>query len=162
MCRPRGGTLARRQSSLETRCPTADASPSSSRRSSRCSRPCWWAGAWLAAQAPDPLTLTITASRAECTAGTLNPVTWTITGGTPPYTLTVDGESADADADQRQRHLREPARGREPRHRATITATVTDATGAPATASAAYTIVPPLPAPDDGLDLAQCRHTPMR
>ena len=27
-----------------------------------------------AAQAPDPLTLTLTAERAECTAGTLNPV----------------------------------------------------------------------------------------
>ena len=52
-----------------------------------------------AAQAPDPLTLTITASRAECTAGTLNPVTWTITGGTPPYTLTLDGMSVDADAE---------------------------------------------------------------
>ena len=40
-----------------------------------------------------------------------------------------------------------PAGGRGARPRATITATVTDATGAPATASAAYTIVPPLPAP---------------
>ena len=37
-----------------------------------------------AAQAPDPLTLTLTAERAECTAGTLNPVTWEISGGTPP------------------------------------------------------------------------------
>ena len=52
-----------------------------------------------AAQAPDPLTLTITASRAECTAGTLNPVSWEISGGTPPYTLTLDGASVDADAE---------------------------------------------------------------
>ena len=33
-----------------------------------------------AAQAPDPLTLTITASRSECTAATLNPVSWEIRG----------------------------------------------------------------------------------
>ena len=113
-----------------------------------------WNG--VAAQAPDPLTLTITASRAECTAGTLNPVTWTITGGTPPYTLTLDGMSVDADAESATATC-----GALPDYGiwlpvtqapGTITATVTDATGATATASAAYTIVPPLPAPT-GLSL---------
>ena len=37
-----------------------------------------------AAQAPDPLTLTITAERSECTAGTLNPVTWEIRAARRP------------------------------------------------------------------------------
>ena len=99
-----------------------------------------------AAQAPDPLTLTITASRAECTAGTLNPVTWTITGGTPPYAVTVDGETAAADATSVNVTCGSLPEGAAEAP-GTITAVVTDATGAPATASAAYTIVPPLPAP---------------
>ena len=98
------------------------------------------------AQAPDPLTLTLTAERAECTAGTLNPVTWEISGGTPPYTLTVDGASVDADAESATVTCGALPEGTTDAP-GTITATVTDATGAPATASAAYTIVPPLPAP---------------
>ena len=104
------------------------------------------------AQAPDPLTLTITAGRAECTEATLNPVTWTITGGSPPYTVTVAGAPVAADATSANATcgtLPEPGEGETPVTEApgTITATVTDATGAPATASATYTIVPPLPAP---------------
>ena len=103
--------------------------------------------------APPALRLTLAAERAECTAGTLNPVTWEITGGAAPYRLTVDGASVDADADQRARRPAGPCRTtgsgcRSRRRPGTITATVTDATGAPATASAAYTIVPPLPAPE--------------
>ena len=103
--------------------------------------------------APPPLRLTLTAERSECTAGTLNPVTWTITGGTPPYTVTVDGETAAADATSAHATC-----GALPDYGiwlpvtqapGTITAIVTDATGAPATASAAYTIVPPLPAPEN-------------
>ena len=98
-----------------------------------------------------PLALTLTAERAQCTEATLNPVTWTITGGSPPYTVTVDGETAPADATSANATC-----GTLPDYGiwlpvteapGTITATVTDATGAPATASAAYTIVPPLPAP---------------
>ena len=98
-----------------------------------------------------PLVLTLTAERAQCTEATLNPVTWTVTGGTPPYTVTVDGETAPADATSANATC-----GTLPDYGiwlpvteapGTITATVTDATGAPATASAAYTIVPPLPAP---------------
>ena len=73
-------------------------------------------------------------------------------GGVEPYTLTVDGASVDADATSVNATcgtLPEPGDGEDPVTEApgTITATVTDATGAPATASAAYTIVPPLPAP---------------
>ena len=93
-----------------------------------------------------PLSLTLTALRAECTAGTPNPVVWTIRGGTPPDTLTIDGEPVDADAERTTvtcGHL--PVGAIEAP--GTITASVTDASGATATASAAYTIVPPLPAP---------------
>ena len=99
-----------------------------------------------AAQAPDPLTLTITAGRAECTAGTLNPVSWEIEGGTPPYTLMIDGASVDAEAESATITCGALPEGTTAAP-ATITAVVTDATGASATASAAYTIVPPLPAP---------------
>ena len=99
-----------------------------------------------AAQAGDPLTLTITAERAECTAGTLNPVSWEIEGGVGPYRLTVDGASVDADAGSATVTCGALPEGATEAP-ATISTTVTDATGAPATASAAYTIVPPLPAP---------------
>ena len=102
--------------------------------------------------APPALRLTLTAGRDECTAGTLNPVSWEIEGGVGPYRLTVDGEPVDADAESATATC-----GALPDYGiwlpvtqapGTITATVTDATGAPATASAAYTIVPPLPAPE--------------
>ena len=106
-----------------------------------------------AAQAPDPLTLTLTAGRAECTAGTLNPVSWEIRGGVEPYRLTVDGASVDPDAESATVTCGALPEGATEAP-GTITATVTDATGAPATASAAYTIVPPLPAP------AGLRHAP--
>ena len=101
--------------------------------------------------APAPLRLTLAAERAECTAGTLNPVSWEISGGVEPYRLTVDGASVDADAEGAHATC-----GALPDYGiwlpvtqapGTITAVVTDDTGAPATASAAYTIVPPLPAP---------------
>ena len=99
-----------------------------------------------AAQAPDPLTLTITAERAECTAGTLNPVTWEIEGGTPPYTLTVDGASVDADAESATVTCGALPYGATEAP-ATISAGVMDKAGTAVQASAAYTIVPPLPAP---------------
>ena len=99
-----------------------------------------------AAQASDPLTLTITAERSECTAATLNPVTWTITGGTPPYTLTIDGAPVEADAESTTVTCGGLPEGASTAP-GTITGVVSDANGATATASAAYTIVPPLPAP---------------
>ena len=98
--------------------------------------------------APPPLRLTLTAGRAECTTGTLNPVSWEISGGVGPYRLTVDGASVEAEAEGATVTC-----GALPDYGiwlpvtqapGTIPATVTDATGAPATASAAYTIVPPL------------------
>ena len=99
-----------------------------------------------AAQAPDPLTLTIAAERSECTAGTLNPVSWEISGGTPPYTLTIDGAPMDADAEGATVLCGALPRGASEAP-ATFMAVVTGANGAQATARAAYTIVPPLPAP---------------
>ena len=99
-----------------------------------------------AAQAPDPLTLTITAERAECTAGTLNPVSWTISGGTAPYTLTVAGQSVDPTAESVNVTCGALPEGASEAP-ATVTAVVTDAAGTTVTASTAYTIVPPLPAP---------------
>ena len=99
-----------------------------------------------------PLALTLTAERAQCTAGTRTPVTWEITGSAPPYTLSVAGETVDADAESVTvtcGTLPEPAEGEDPVTQApgTITASVTDTAGATATASADYTIVPPLLAP---------------
>ena len=57
--------------------------------------------AWgpAAAQNVDPLTLELTSSRELCTANTLTELSWTISGGRPPYTLTIDGETVDADAE---------------------------------------------------------------
>ena len=49
-----------------------------------------------------PLTLELTSSRELCTAGTLTELSWNITGGKPPYTLTIDGETVDAEAESRK------------------------------------------------------------
>ncbi len=99
-----------------------------------------------AAQAPDPLTLTVTAERSECTAGTLNPVTWEISGGTPPYTLTIDGAAVDAGAEGAAVTCGALSEGATAAP-ATISAVVTDAAGGAATASAGYAIVPPFHGP---------------
>ena len=99
-----------------------------------------------AAQTAEPLTLTLTAERSECTAGTLNPVSWTITGGTAPYTLTVAGQSVDPTAESVNVTCGALPEGASEAP-ATVTAVVTDAAGTTVTASTAYTIVPPLPAP---------------
>ena len=98
------------------------------------------------AQAPDPLTLTITAERSECTAGTLNPVSWEISGGTPPYTLTIDGAPVEADAESATVTCGALPDGASEAP-GTITAVVRDSAGSTAMASAAYTVVEPLPAP---------------
>ncbi len=99
-----------------------------------------------AAQAPDPLTLTLTAERSECTAGTLNPASWTISGGTAPYTLTVAGQTVEPAADGVNVTCDALPEGASEAP-GTIRAVVTDGGGATATTSAAYTVVPPLPAP---------------
>ena len=57
------------------------------------------AAARAAAQNVDPLTLELTSSRELCTANTLTELSWTIAGGRPPYTLSIDGETVDANAE---------------------------------------------------------------
>ena len=44
---------------------------------------------------PPPLTLSLSSSRDLCTANTLTELSWEITGGTPPYTLTIEGKMVD-------------------------------------------------------------------
>ncbi len=46
-----------------------------------------------------PLTLELTSSRDLCTASTLTELSWTISGGRPPYTLTIEGETVDPDSE---------------------------------------------------------------
>ena len=56
-------------------------------------------GAAQAQEAVEPLTLELRSSRELCTAGTLTEVSWEIAGGTPPYALTIGGETVDLGAD---------------------------------------------------------------
>ena len=48
---------------------------------------------------PDPLALALASSSELCTANTLAELSWTISGGKAPYTLTIDGETVDPEAD---------------------------------------------------------------
>ena len=48
---------------------------------------------------PPPPTLELTSSRDLCTANTLTELSWTIAGGRPPYTLSIDGQTVDANAE---------------------------------------------------------------
>ena len=57
--------------------------------------------AWLSKQfrtMREPLLLTFESSRELCTANTLTELSWTISGGAPPYTLSIDGEQIDPDS----------------------------------------------------------------
>ena len=56
----------------------------------------WWADG---RPTSPPLHLELRSSRELCTAGTLTEVSWTISGGVAPYTLSIEGEAVDADAD---------------------------------------------------------------
>ena len=48
---------------------------------------------------PPPPTLELASSRDLCTANTLTELSWTIAGGRPPYTLSIDGQTVDANAE---------------------------------------------------------------
>ena len=48
---------------------------------------------------PDPLTLALASTSELCTANTLAELSWTISGGKAPYTLTIDGETVNARAE---------------------------------------------------------------
>ena len=56
----------------------------------------WWADG---RPAFPPLYLALESSRELCTAGTLTEISWKITGGVAPYTLSIEGEAVDVDAD---------------------------------------------------------------
>ena len=99
--------------------------------------------AWgtAAAQTVDPPTLELTSSREFCTAGTLTELSWVITGGTPPYTLSIDGETVEANAESHRANCGAiptdpmgPLPGTTPAK--TFRASVTDSQAAPVTATA--------------------------
>ena len=103
-----------------------------------------------------PLTLELASSRALCTANTLTELSWTIAGGRPPYTLTIDGETVDANAESHRANCgpipTDPLSGDPlPNPTKTFTATVTDSQSAPdpAMATVAVDLAPPLPAPQN-------------
>ena len=56
----------------------------------------WWAGG---KPTSPPLYLKLQSSRNLCTAGTLTEISWNISGGAPPYTLSIEDESVDPAAD---------------------------------------------------------------
>ena len=112
---------------------------------------------------PPPLTLELTSSRELCTANTLTELRWTIQGGTPPYALTIEGESVDPEAESHRDNCgpltmdpltEEPL----PNQTKMFSATVTDAQSTPesATASLNVSLAAALPAPTD-LDILSYR-----
>ena len=54
---------------------------------------------WLTLREAQRYTLWLTSSRNLCTAGTLTEISWNISGGAPPYRLTIEGETVDVSAD---------------------------------------------------------------
>ena len=103
--------------------------------------------AWAPAPASDPLTLILTAERSECTAGTLNSVSWEIRGGVEPYRdLLVGGAPVEADAESATFTCGALPEGASAA-RGTVWVSVRDATNRLELAGASYTIVPPPPPP---------------
>ena len=105
-----------------------------------------WVGAASAAQPAEPLTLEIDHSRPRCTSGTLTEVSWSIRGGVPPYALSINGKAVDPGASS----ARVPCGSMvndalewllDIGNERYITATVTDAAGATATAHAQVVLV---------------------
>ena len=105
---------------------------------------------------PPPPTLELTSSRHLCTANTLTELSWTIAGGRPPYTLTIDGETVDANAESHRVNCgplmldpltQEPL----PDQNKTFSAAVSDAqeTSTVASASIRVDLAPALIAPVD-------------
>ena len=124
-------------------------------------------GVWSApgritlANQPPRLALELTSSRELCTAGTPTEISWEIAGGTPPYTLSVEGSAVDVAADNVRvicgARAEPPAADTdtdaalEPKR---VTAAVTDSRGIQRQASLdvarARALPPLLPAPDRG------------
>ena len=114
------------------------------------------AAARAAAQNVDPLTLELASSRALCTANTLTELSWSISGGIPPYTLSIDGETVAANAESHRANCgpipTDPLSGDPlPGPTKTFTATVTDSQSPPdpAMATVAVDLAPPLRAPQN-------------
>ena len=102
--------------------------------------------------APAPmLTLSLESSRQLCTANTLTELTWTITGGVAPYTLTIEGEEVEPDTESHRANCgpltTDPLTG-DPllSQKRTFSAAVTDAHGVVTAGAAAVDLAPPLPA----------------
>ena len=103
---------------------------------------------------PPPLTFELTSSRDLCTANTLTELSWTISGGRPPYTLSIDGQTVDANAESHRANCgplimdpqtEEPL----PNQTKTFSASVTDSPpiSDTATATTLVELAPPLPKP---------------
>ncbi len=101
-----------------------------------------------------PLTLELNSSRELCTANTLTELSWTITGGQPPYALTIDGQTVDAEAESQRANCgpiqmnpqtEEPL----PNQTKTFSASVSDSQSSPVPAAdrIAVELVQALPAP---------------
>ena len=95
-----------------------------------------------------------------CTANTLTELSWTIAGGRPPYTLTIDGETVDANAESHRANCGAipadpmgPLPGTTPAK--TFRASITDSQATPVTATDAVQVelAEALPAPT-GIEIA--------
>ena len=107
---------------------------------------------WLTLAAQPRFTLRLTSSRDLCTAGTLTEISWQISGGAPPYTLSIDGESTDPTTENIRINcgaLTETEAADEEAALAakTITATVTDSRGVRREAALEVARAKALPAP---------------
>ena len=109
----------------------------------------WWANG----RPTTPLLyLQLTSSRNLCTAGTPTEISWQIAGGTPPYTLSVEGSAVDVAADNVRvicgARAEPPApdtdAALEPKR---VTAAVTDSRGVQRQASLDVARARPLPPP---------------
>ena len=99
------------------------------------------------------LTLELASSRELCTAGTLTEISWEISGGTPPYALSVEGSPVDVSADNVRINcgaLSEAEAADEDAALAAkrVTAVVTDARGVRREAAIDVARARALPAPD--------------
>ena len=100
------------------------------------------------------LTLSLESSRQLCTANTLTELSWTIAGGAPPYTLTIEGQKVDAGTAahrlncgtlQINPQTEEPL----PNQKKTFSAAVSDSRSASAMADASVVVRSALPAAVD-------------
>ena len=98
------------------------------------------------------LTLSLESSRELCTANTLTELSWTITGGVPPYTLIIDGKKVDPYAEKHQVNCgpltmdpqtEEPL----PNQLKTFSVAVTDAQRTTVSEEVSVSLAPAVPAP---------------